>query len=521
MTSSSKAPHFHWLTDRSAGLLLHPSSLPGPYGIGTLGRFAHQLLEVLAAADIRYWQVLPLGPTGFGDSPYTSFSSFAGNPLLIDLEALLDTGLLSHEDVEPLRNLPEGHCDFGALYQRKWPILRLAYRRFQKKDLAYIPNLGLFEDFCREQASWLDGYALFMALKDRFGGKPWYDWPPQWKSYSQACRQPVNEELKTAVKSYSFFQYIFHGQWKLLRKKAQSLGIEIIGDIPIYVALDSADTWTEPEVFELDAEGHPLAVAGVPPDYFSKTGQLWGNPLYNWKALEKTNFDWWMRRLAIQFALFDVIRLDHFRGFYDYWAVPAEAPDAREGQWRQGPQEAFFQAVLERFGPEVRIIAEDLGELSNDVHAFLQRLGLPGMSILQFAFDGKDSTNLFLPHMTARNSVGYAGTHDNDTVLGWYQQQPAVICDQIRRYFRVRGDDISWDFIRALYASVSRMAVVQAQDLFSLGQEARMNLPGTAQGNWKWRMLPSHLAKFKTTHAAYLKELAWLYGRSVSMTVQD
>ncbi len=508
----SNFPQFNWLDERAAGLLLHPTSLPGPHGIGTLGQSSLDLIGFLADAEIRYWQVLPLGPTGYGDSPYTSFSSFAGNPLLIDLQPLIAVGLLSLAEVAPLTRLSGERVDYGGLFQAKWPILRLAFRRFVEKKLAYIPNYGLYEDFLDQHSAWLSGYGLFMALKDRFGGKPWREWPAEWRQFHSAKLQKLDPDVERNRRAYCFFQYLFFGQWHQVRNYAARRGVEIIGDIPIYVALDSADTWMEPDVFELNADGCPTAVAGVPPDYFSETGQLWGNPLYAWERQKENDYAWWMRRLQTNFDLFDVVRLDHFRGFYDYWAIPSDAPDAREGVWKDGPREDFFRSLLAHFGGDTKIIAEDLGELGVDVHTFLARLGLPGMSILQFGFDGEDNSNLFLPHNGTPNSVVYAGTHDNDTVIGWYDAQPEKVRDQVRRYFRISGEDIAWDFVRAAYRSVSKLAIVQAQDLLCLDATARMNRPGQPQGNWQWRMTAAQFGQLQQA-APYLRELAWLYDR--------
>lgn len=479
-----------------------------------LGAIAESFVEFLAQSEVRYWQVLPLGPTGYGDSPYAAFSAFAGNPLLIDLQPLLDAGLLTFAELEPLRRLPDDHVDFGALYQAKWPILRLAHRRFHERKLAYLPNYGLYDNFLSREAGWLESYALFMALKEDQGGKPWTQWPVPLRTFDSAREMKHSAEIEARRSAHDFTQYLFAGQWNQVREKARINGVEIIGDIPIYVALDSADTWANPEIFELDETCRPTAVAGVPPDYFSATGQLWGNPLYNWKYLKKTQYAWWVERIRANFSLFDVIRLDHFRGFWDYWAIPADATDARGGEWRAGPQEGFFRALQEEFGSDCRIIAEDLGELSQEVHDFLTRLGLPGMAVLEFAFDGRDSSNLFLPHNLTQNQVVYAGTHDNDTVIGWYESQPDVVRDQVRRYFRISGDDVAWDFIRAAFRAPSRLAVFQMQDLLSLGGEARMNFPGTSPGNWQWRMTAEQF-DWQRGSSSYLRELAWLYGRSV------
>jgi len=454
--------------------------------------------------------VLPLGPTGFGDSPYASFSAFAGNPYLIDFEPFLTHGLLRPEDLKSLDSLPGNRVDYGALYVRKWPLLRHLWRNFQQSGRAYLGNYGLFEDFKQREAEWLDPFATFMAAKERFGGRFWGEWPEAWRTRPSAMKQPGWEEVEEEAEAHRFFQYLFYGQWEEVRRYAREAGVQIIGDIPIFVALDSADVWAHPELFKLGPDKLPAEVAGVPPDYFSADGQLWGNPLYDWKCLKADGYRWWIRRFEQNFRLFDVARLDHFRGFVDYWSVPAGAETAKAGNWQKGPRSDLFKAVFEAL-PEVRIIAEDLGLIGDDVRRFRDRLGLPGMAILQFAFD-LGSDNLYLPHNLTPNSVVYPGTHDNNTTRGWYEEAPAEIQDQVRRYLRISGQDISWDIIRAAYRSVSRLAIIPMQDLLALDAEARMNRPGSEQGNWQWRMTDSQFA-WQRGSAAYLRELAWLYGR--------
>ena len=503
---------FSWLAERKAGVLLHPSSLPGPYGIGTIGATAHAFVDYLSESKIGYWQILPLGPTGFGNSPYSAYSVFAGNQLLIDLNVFLDAGLLTYDELAPLAELPVDRIDFNFLQAIHAPVLRLAHERFKMRGLAYIGNFGRLVDFRKKHADWLEPYALFMALKRAHGGAAWMDWPEEWADYERASRAKKPEHIVLEQELHIFVQYIFWGQWGALHSFAKERNVEIIGDLPIYVSGDSADTWANRSIFCLDENGRGTEVAGVPPDYFSETGQLWGNPVYNWDELAKDDFEWWMRRLEQNFALCDVIRLDHFRAFFDYWAVPADAPDARSGVWKDGPQHAFFKALKKRFGAGARIIAEDLGELNDDVRNFIDKLGFPGMSILQFAFDGEDNSNVFLPHYAATNMVVYPGTHDNDTTLGWYQSISPETKDQLRRYFRITGDEITWDFIRASYSSPSRLCVFAMQDILSLDSSARMNVPGMASGNWEWRMTYTQFEEARTS-AAYLSELAWLYGR--------
>ncbi len=509
--SMIEEPLFPWLKERGAGILLHPTSLPSREGIGTLGAAAHRWLEVLEHCGMRYWQVLPLGPTGYGDSPYQSFSAFAGNPYLIDLESLLEMGLLDYADLSNLHRLPQDRVDYGALYQAKWPLLRLAYRRFREKQMAYLPNYGLFADFLRRHQDWLLPYAGFMALKDYFGGSAWSAWPAAMRHLKSARESSLWKNLASEMEAFAFYQYLFFGQWKLLRQAAHRHGIAIIGDLPIFVSFDSADVWSRPELFELDAEGMPLAVAGVPPDYFSATGQLWGNPLYRWDILAADGYDWWKRRLRAAFDLVDIVRLDHFRGFYAYWRIPYPADTAITGAWVEGPAMDFFRALKADL-PDACIIAEDLGIIPPEVRRFLAQTGLPGMAILQFAFDG-DPQNLYLPHNLSANCVLYPGTHDNDTTAGWYTNTDEKTRDMVRRYFRISGQEIGWDFIRAGMAATPRLAIFPFQDFFQLNSQARMNTPGVAAGNWQFRCTQEQINHLEAHNAAYLQEIAHLYGR--------
>lgn len=503
-------PLFDWLNRRSAGLLLHPVSLPGRYGVGSLGAAAYRLVDFMHAARMSYWQILPLNPTGYGDSPYSSFSAFAGNPYLIDLQPLLAFGLLGADDLAELDHLPTVRVDYGALYTIKWPILRLAYKRFHEQEHAELPGYGSFDQFKAANARWLDSFALFMALKAHHGGAPWYEWEPALRTWATARDQSLPAEVLEAAEAHRFYQYLFFSQWSQLRAYANKRGISIIGDVPIFVSRDSADVWTEPQVFQLDADLNPPFVAGVPPDYFSPDGQLWGNPLYDWDYLKSTGYEWWLHRLAANYALLDVVRLDHFRGFAAYWAVQAGAENARKGTWEQGPGLDFFRAVQARF-PHARMIAEDLGEIDQPVYDLVDATGLPGMTVLQFAFDG-DPKNVHLPHNMRPNQVLYPGTHDNDTTRGWYEAAGPKVQDQFRRYLRVSGLDAAWDVIRECYHSVPRLTVIPAQDLLNLGPVARMNTPGVAAGNWQWRMTQQQFEQL-TRHTPYLREIAWLYNR--------
>jgi len=507
----SDPPLFNWLDQRSIGVLLHPTSLPSTYGIGVFDEQATAFLEFLAHAGIKYWQLCPLGPTGYGDSPYQCFSSFAGNPYLIDPAALVRAGLISSDAPDPLRALNVDHVDFGQLYQLKWPLLFSAHATWRKNPKLTLPY-GDFAAFRQKHAHWLASYGYFSALKDHFLGRPWWEWPADVRSHTAAEKSPLKRLVAVRAEAYEFIQYLFFGQWAQVRAKAADLGISIIGDTPIFTALDSADVWTSPHLFQLDPKtSRPLAVAGVPPDYFSADGQLWGNPLYDWAAHTTEGYAWWLARLRANFGLCDIVRIDHFRGFDAYWAIPADAPTARTGRWEPGPGLDFFKKVLAAM-PEVKLIAEDLGELSPSVLTLREATGLPGMAILQFAFGG-DAKNLYLPHNHRTNSVVYPGTHDNDTTLGWYATTDEKSRDHVRRYFRVSGQEVGWDFIRSAYASVANLAVIPLQDLFSLGSAARINTPGKSQGNWTWRYRAEQLDALRDGSAPYLRELAALYGR--------
>ncbi len=508
------APLFNWLDSRAVGLLLHPTSLPSDQGIGVLEATSiDALFEFMRAAGISQWQICPLGPTGFGDSPYQCFSAYAGNPYLIDLTILVEAGLLAPDDLTSLQALPHDRANFGALYDLKMPLLAKAFAAYAATDGAFAPY-GAFEAFRAAQTSWLEPYCLFQALKSHFNGQPWWVWPEEVRFFDRARKDPL-ADLASVVRdaqAHAFFQYLFFGQWAQVRVKAQKLGISIIGDAPIFVASDSADVWSHPQLFQIDqTTGRALKVAGVPPDYFSADGQLWGNPLYDWPAHQQDGYAWWIERLQANLSLCDIVRIDHFRGFDTYWSIPAKAKTARTGKWEKGPGLGFFQAVQKAL-PDCRLIAEDLGELSPSVVELRNASGLPGMTILQFAFGG-DASNLYLPHHGTANSVIYPGTHDNDTTLGWYDSADEKTVDHVRRYFRVDGQEVGWDFIRAAYASVSNLAVIPMQDFMSLGSEARFNTPGQAQGNWQWRFTATALAELQAQSAPYLRDLAELTAR--------
>ena len=508
-----------WLNSRSAGVLAHISSLPGQYGIGNLGPGSRRLLDLLGEAGVRYWQICPVGPTGYGNSPYQTFSGRAGNPYFIDLDELLVAGLLTSAELEPLRSLPADHVDYGRLYENFWSVLSKAYDRFSAAGSDEVDGLGSLAGFRREHAVWLQPFAVFMALKAHFGGRPWTQWPVEFRTWSAALGESLPASVHWEADRHAFYQYLFFGQWDRLRRYASDRGVGIIGDVPIFVALDSADTWANRAVFRLDADGNPLAVAGVPPDYFSAKGQLWGNPLYDWEHLARTGYAWWIDRLRAAFSLYDIIRLDHFRGFDTYWEIPAGAQDACTGQWREGPGLHFFEAAKRAF-PEARIIAEDLGYIGPKVVALRKAAGLPGMKILQFAY-GHDAGNVNLPHFFTPESVVYTGTHDNTTTRGWLEHLRGDTAGQIRDYFQLDGSCSAWPMIRAALATVSRLAVVPIQDLLDLPASSALNQPGTSEGNWQWRYTDAQLEVLKGPRTDTLRSWIKLYDRTGERILRD
>ena len=472
--------------ERSSGILFHPTSLPGKYGIGTLGKEAYAFIDFLKKSKQKLWQIFPLGPTGYGDSPYQSFSSFAGNPYLIDFDLLIEAHLLSEED---LRDVffgdNEEYIDYGAIYNQKYPLLRKAYENFKSSDNHEMrENL---EHFKRENASWLNDYSLYISLKNHFNGLPWNEWAHDIKNREHGAMEHYKNELADDIEYHNFIQFLFFKQWGDVKRYANENGIKIIGDIPIFVAADSSDAWANPEIFLFDEERKPVKVAGVPPDYFSATGQLWGNPLYNWQKLKETNYSWWVERVRANLSTCDIIRIDHFRGFEAYWAVPYGDDTAINGQWEPGPGIDLFNAIKSQLG-ELPIIAEDLGLMTQGVIDLREATGFPGMKILGFAFDSGEE-NDYLPHTYTKNCVVYTGTHDNDTLIGWFQKAKEEDRQFARDYLNSRSDDkIHWDAIRGAWSSVANMAISPVQDFLGLGSEARINTPGVAAGNWQWRL---------------------------------
>ena len=489
---------------RGAGILLPVSSLPSPYGIGSFGRAAYDFVDFLHRAGQSYWQVLPLGPTSYGDSPYQSFSAFAGNPYFIDLDRLAEEGLLTAEELEqPDWGGNPGDVDYAALYQSRFGVLRRAYKK------SSCQTEEDFERFCAQNQHWLPDYCLFMALKEQQDGKSWLEWPEPLRLREPAALEKARDGLEEEIGFWAFCQYKFFGQWQALMGYAHSRGVEIIGDLPIYVAMDSADVWAHGELFQLDEQRRPAWVAGVPPDFFSATGQLWGNPLYDWEAMERTDFDWWKQRMAACAGLYDVIRIDHFIGTVNYYSIAAGAQTAMVGDWHQGPGMKLFAAITPALGGK-KIIAEDLGVLTAPVVRLRERCGYPGMKVLQFAFDG-GSGNEFLPHHHQRNQVVYPGTHDNQPLRSFLAGQKRGTLRFARQYLGVRTTrELPQAVLRACYASVANTAIVMLQDLMGLGDESRINTPSTMGENWRWRLLPGQTSD---KLAEEIRQMTKRYGR--------
>jgi 4-alpha-glucanotransferase len=500
--------------ERSCGILLHPTSLPGEWGVGDIGPEAVRWVDFLSQTACSLWQLLPLGPTGYGDSPYQCFSAFAGNPYLISPQLLLDDGLLHHDQLADKPEFPTERVDYGAMIEWKVKILDRAYWRFQEQGSPELRND--FDKFRENQANWLDDFALFMAIKEDHDGAPWPTWELPLRRREKDALIAARRDFKEAIHRQIFRQFIFFKQWSVLRAYTNNRGIKIVGDIPIFVAHDSADVWANPELFYLDDEGSPTVVAGVPPDYFSPTGQLWGNPLYRWDVHKESGYQWWLERLRSVLSMVDIVRLDHFRGYAGYWEVPGDAETAENGHWVPGPGKHFFEQVRQALG-ELPIIAEDLGVITPDVVELREHFGLPGMKILQFSFEG-DPSDPFLPHNYPRNCVVYTGTHDNDTALGWYQRVSEKARDFYRRYLARSGNDVSWDLIRACWSSVAVFALAPLQDFLSLGNQARMNYPGNPSGNWTWRMPADSLGGGLS---ARIREINYLYSRENPLTLDE
>ena len=495
---------------RGSGILMHITSLPGPYGVGSLGENAYAFVDFLHNAGQSYWQLLPLNPTGYGDSPYQSCSCFAGNPYLIDLDALVKAGYLLPEELESVRwGDRKDQVDFGLQYENKWAVLRKAYSRFTDQQA--------LDAFCRENGDWLPDYALYMALKGTFDGKPWYQWEWGLKKRNPDAVWSARQTLSDQIRFYSFVQYLFFSQWNALRAYAREKDIKIIGDVPIYVPLDSVEAWCSPELFQLDEGLNPTAVAGCPPDAFSEDGQLWGNPLYRWDVMAKDGYRWWIQRLSAAQKLYDTVRLDHFRAFESYWSVPAGDSTARNGAWRKGPGLDFLNTIKNDL-PNLEVIAEDLGFLTPAVLEMRDESGFPGMKVLQFAFDSREPSD-YLPHTYIQNTVCYTGTHDNMTTRQWFESANPDTVEYATAYMGLtRRDGFVWGTIRTAMGSVSELCIIPMQDYLELGEEARMNFPGTMGNNWVWRAVEG---SFSRPLAQRIYDMTVLYGRLDKIRIKE
>ena len=502
---------------RASGILLHPTSLPGRFGIGDLGPEAYRFADFLVAGGQSLWQVLPLGPTGYGDSPYACYSAFAGNTLLVSPERLFEKGLLARSDLDECPSMPSGPIDFARVHEVKDDLLNKAFARYQRSTDTELRSA--FETFAEQNASWLNDYALFRALKNAHGGRAWHEWDRPLIRRESAALARARIDLHDQIEAHKFFQFLFFQQWFDLKAYCNSRGISLIGDIPIFVAQDSADVWTNPDQFKLDEDGRPVVVAGVPPDYFSATGQYWGNPLYNWDRMLADGFKWWIERVRASLQTVDIARIDHFRGFAACWEIPGGDSTAERGRWVEAPGRQLFTAIRNALD-DLPIIAEDLGVITPDVEKLRDGFGFPGMRILQFGFSS-DTKNIDLPHNYHRNVAVYTGTHDNDTTVGWFNSVAGAgstrTAEQIsaertfcQKYLNTEGSEIHWDFIRAVLQSVADTAVVPLQDLLGLGTEARMNLPNSTTGNWTWRYENDALTR---DHSDRLRDLTETYGR--------
>lgn len=488
---------------RGSGILMHITSLPSPYGIGTFGKEAYEFVDFLVSAGQKYWQILPIGSTGYGDSPYQSFSAFGGNPYFIDLNFLVEEGLLIKEDLKDLDfGSDREKVNYERIFNNKLPILKLAFIRAGEK---YSTEISEFKG----NNSWLEDYSLYMAVKSEFDLRSWQEWDEDIKLRRNHAVDQYKKELKEEIEYWTFLQFMFFKQWMSLKGYANEKGISIIGDIPIYVAEDSADAWANSEIFLLDEEKKPIMVSGCPPDSFSHEGQLWGNPIYKWDLLEERGFDWWIERIRMNMKLYDVIRIDHFRGFESYWEIPYGDTTAVNGRWVKGPGIKLFNAIKEALG-YVNIIAEDLGFLTHEVIKFREKSGYPGMKVLQFAFDTNEESD-YLPHNYDRNCVVYTGTHDNDTVNGWLENGKESDINHAISYLKLNEDEgYNWGFIRGAWSSVGKLAIAQMQDFLGLGSEARMNIPSTIGNNWNWRVKKEDLTNELT---GKIREITKLYGR--------
>ena len=494
--------------DRYSGVLAHPTSFPSPYGIGDFGKGAYDFIDFLAESGQHLWQILPMVPiTSFGNSPYQGYSVFAGEPLLISPELLLKAGLLDQGDLQNIPNFDPGRVDYDRVREYKYPLYKKAFECFEKSEDSDLQKN--YDEFCQKNEDWLADYCLYMALKEEQDNLPWTKWPEALRNLDKQNRAFWEEKLKMGIHYQAFLQFMFDTQWYALKKYANDKGIAIVGDLPIFVSPDGADVWANRKLFQVDTKGYPSAVAGVPPDYFSATGQKWGNPLYDWKEHKKEGYRWWIDRVKHQLDQVDYVRIDHFRGFEAYWEVPVDAETAMTGEWKKGPGADLFLAIQKELGDDLPIFAEDLGLITPEVVALRDQFNFPGMRILQFAFEGGEST--FLPHQfDTRNCICYTGTHDNDTTVGWYQHTSEYARDKVRRYMNTDASSVSWDFIRICLGTVARYAIFPVQDLLKVVSDCRMNTPGTAEHNWEWRFREGEL---NPGMAGGLRQMTELFGR--------
>lgn len=502
---------------RSNGVLMHISSLPSNYGIGTLGRAAYEFADYINRAKIEYWQILPIGPTSYGDSPYQSFSSYAGNPYFVDLDMLCDAGYLSRDEcMHTFWGEKNDKVDYANMYDKRFPILKKACDAFRdvfnkSSDRYDSETASKYQTFMDDNKDWLLDYALFMALKDANGGKAWTEWEDDLKFRKKAALDKAKDTYSKEIEDYIIIQYFFDWQWREFRDYLKEKEIKLIGDVPIYVAYDSVEVWTEPKLFALDAKLELKEASGCPPDYFNEDGQLWGNPIYNWKKMSEDNYAWWLKRLKRVFSMHDVVRIDHFRGFASYYSIKGDADNAREGKWIKGPGIKIFDQIKKELG-DVDIIAEDLGFLTDDVIKLLKDTGYPGMKVLQFAFDSGDGTNPYMPHNYDKNCVVYTGTHDNETTLGWFQHTSDWVRTNTSHYLNITdAEGPSWGVIRAAHSSVADLSIIQMQDFLGFGNDCRMNTPSTIGSNWEWRLRKETLTDDLNNR---IKELNYRFGRA-------
>lgn len=511
LKSTPTKPIFDWLDERSSGVLLHLSSLPGDLGIGTLGKEARKFINFLKKSGVKYWQILPISPTGYSNSPYQGLSAFSGNPYFIDLHELVKWKLLKPKDLAPLKRLPKSKVDFGALYKHHGAILEKAFHRYKEKPSNY-PVYHFSKAFSKRTKDWLPKYAAYRAFKSHFHGKAWFDWPEKYRSYESACKTELHKELKDSIEAHTFYEYLFFYQWYQLRIYAHKKNVFLVGDIPLYVSLDSSDVWSNPHLFELDKDGQARRVTGVPPDYFNPKPQFWSHPLYRWDKHREEKFNWWLKRVISLHKVFDVLRLDHFRGFNKTFSISPKAKKFSSGKWVAGPGIDLFKAIKRKY-PLARLIAEDLGNITQEDTDLRLATGLPGMCIIHFAFDGRKKEP-YLPHNMDPNMIVYPGTHDNNTTLSWFESLSKDHKKRVLEYINGTDKNIVWDILKQTYKCVAKMAIVTVQDLLEKDCQARMNYPGQPYGHWEWRITEKDFTRLQKTISPKLKKLLEITDRT-------